>query len=143
MVVLKFCGPVHSTLLEAGEKIRESVVAFCVQVRLPPLAVAWGGAVSSFTWVLTEAVQPFVLVAVKVYIPGRLAEGLACVLLNPCGPFHCSGMLAGDTVDVSWRAFTAQVRVPPPALICGARVSMPTWADALAVQPLAAVAVSV
>jgi len=129
-------GPDQLKLVPDVE-LAERVIQVVVQVRVPPVALAPGATLSSFTDAVAVLVQPLeVFVTVTVYVPVALTVGLDVV---PPETIPVPDQLnvvplvgaADNITDV-----VVQVSVPPVVLAPGGTRSSLTSAVAVLVQPL-------
>jgi hypothetical protein len=116
----------------------ESVADVVVQVRVPPVALAPGAAISAFTRADAELVQPFAeFVTVTVYVPEALTTGVAVVPPETIpGPDQLK-FVPEVVAPESETEVVVQVSVPPVALAPGGVTLWSTAADAELVQPFA------
>jgi hypothetical protein len=119
----KPCGPVQNSCAVVGTTAAAIEIMACAQLIVPPVAVSWGASVSTNTATLAIDVQPFVAVAITVYVPATVMFGLGRLELKLCGPVHSSVLPAGVTVADMGTDGKAQVMVPPAAVSTGDRVS--------------------
>ena len=144
---VKLFGPVQAYV---APELLEPPLRFMVvitQVKVPPCAVALGGVMFWPTVTCVVAVQPLMVVAVRVYTPGSITEGSSLVLANPLGPAQdklCTAEVVVVTVVWILTEVAEQVRMSGAVAASEAVTkSKATVALAVLIQPFGPVTVTV
>ena len=107
-----------------------------VQVKVPPDAVAFGGALSKFTTAVASASQPLEgSRTVSVYVPLCVTTGSSKLEVKPFGPVQdkmTPGVVEPPSSEIE---VLVQLMVPPAAVAFGTLESGATVAVAVEVQP--------